>query len=99
MVKPEMLREEFSETTEALHFEVEYDDTPTRQINSDPLFLPDEEMYEDEDDVNTMLVVAVNPEGGNQDMNSHSDGVQPNPLPADNWEFGNDGERPVRVRV
>jgi hypothetical protein len=31
-------------------------------------------------------------------MDSHSDELQPNPLPADDRESGNDGERPMRVR-
>jgi len=100
MVMRKMLPKDFSETTQALLFEAEYDNT--KQINSDPLFLPDEEMYED-DDINTTLpldpLFAVSHEGGNQVMDSHSDELQPNPLPADNRESGNDGERPMRVRV
>ena len=84
LVVPKMPPENFSETTQPLAFEMEYDDV----TNSDPLFLPDEEM--DEGDVNSMLVpfnppFAANPQGGNQDMDSHSD--EPNP-----------GERPMRVR-
>jgi len=99
-VMPKMPPENFSETTQALGFKAEYDNT-TKQINSNPLFLPDEEMDEDEGDVNTMLLPfdplsAANPQGGNQDMDSHSDELQPSPLPADNR---NDGERPMRVHV
>ena len=95
-----MSPESFAETTQALAFEAEYD--YAKQINSDTLILPDEEM--DEDDINTMLVpfdpvFAANPQGGNQDMDSHSDGLQPNPLPVDYGESGNAGERPMRVRV
>ena len=87
--------EDFSETSQALCF----DDTTK---DSDPLFLPDEEMYEDENDINAMLVpsdplyFAVDPDGGNQDM---VDWPQPNPPPTENTEFGNDAERPMRVRV
>ena len=91
---PKMSPENFSETTHALAFEAEYDDA-TRQISSERLFLPDDEMDEDEDegDVNTMLMpfdplFAANPQGGNQDT-----------VPANNRESGNVGERPVRVRV
>jgi hypothetical protein len=81
--------ENFSETTQPLAFEEDYDDA----TNSDPLFLPDEEMDEDEGDVNTMLMpfdppFAANPQGGNQDMDLHSNELQPNP-----------GGRPMRVPV
>jgi hypothetical protein len=98
MVMRKMSPEDFSETTQALAFEEEYDDT-TAQINSEPLLLPDEEMYED--DINAMLVPLdpVSLEGGNQDMDSHSDESQLNPLPTDNKESGNNGERSMRVRV
>ncbi len=100
---PKMLPEDFSETTQVLDFEAEYDDA-TKQINPDPLFLPDEEMDEDEGDVSTMLIpfdsiIAANRQCGNQDMDSHADELQPSPLPADNRESGNDGERPMRVRI
>ena len=74
---PKMPPENFSETMQPLAFEAEY-----KAIHSNPLFLPDEEMDEDEDegDVNTMLILpfAAN-QGGNQDMGSHSDELQPNP--------------------
>lgn len=78
----------FSETTQLLAFEAEYDAT-----NSDPLFLPDEEMDEDAGDVDTMLMpfdppFAANPQGGNQEPDSHSDELQPSP-----------GEKPILVRI
>ena len=65
-VKRKMPPKNFSETTQALVFEAEYDNT----LN--PLFFPDEEMHEDEDNVNTMLVPldppsAISPQGRNQD--------------------------------
>jgi hypothetical protein len=86
---PKMAPENFLETTQSLAFEAVYNDA----TNSDPLFVPDEEMDQDEGDVNTMLIpfdptFAANPQGGNQDMDSHSDELQPNP-----------GERPMWVRV
>jgi hypothetical protein len=85
-----MLPNNFAETTQTLPFEAEYDDA----TNSDPLFLPDdEEMGGDEGDVNAMLIpfdppFAANPQGGNQDMDLHSDELQPNP-----------GDRPMLVRI
>ena len=89
-VLQKMLPDNFSETTQALAFEAEYDDA----TNSDPLFLPDEEMDGDEGDVNAMLMpsdpsFAANPQGGNQDMDTHSDELQPN----------NPGDRPMLVRI
>jgi len=82
----------FSETTRVLSFEAEYDGAT--QYGLDPLFLPKDEMSQDEDNVNTMLKPS-NP----LSADSHSDELQPNPLPADVRESGNAGERPMRVRA
>jgi hypothetical protein len=78
-----------SETTQPLDFEEEYDEEYDNASNPDPLFLPDEEMDDDEgdDDVDNLLM-ALDPQDGNQETNSHSDELQPNP-----------GERLMLVRL
>ena len=87
-----MPSENFSETTEALVFDAE-DVDDTKQIDSNPLFLPDEEMDEEEDEGNVHDMLK----SGNRDMDLHYNELQPNPLPS-NTESENGG-RPMRVRL